>query len=340
MSVRVAINGFGRIGRTMFRAAREQGADIEWVAINDIVTPADVALLLRHDSVYGRFPGTVEALDDAIRIDGEVIPVYSETDPAKLPWGELGVDVVIESTGKFRDRAGAAKHLEAGARKVIISAPGKDPDVTVVPGVNFDEVYDPAEHDIISMASCTTNCLAPVAKVLHEAFGIRHGVMTTIHAYTGDQRLIDAPHKDPRRARSAAINLVPTSTGAAKAIGLVVPELAGRMQGFAVRVPVPTASMVDLTVEVESETTVEAVNAAIRAQADSGGLTGILEYSEEPLVSTDIIGSSYSSVFDAGLTTVVDGTQVKVVSWYDNEWGYSARLVELAQRVLVPVPQA
>jgi glyceraldehyde 3-phosphate dehydrogenase (phosphorylating) len=336
MSVRVAINGFGRIGRTMFRAAREQGADIEWVAINDIVTPADVALLLRHDSVYGRFPGTVEALDDAISVDGQVIPIYSETDPAALPWAELGVDVVIESTGKFRDRAGAAKHLEAGARKVIISAPGKDPDVTVVPGVNFDEAYDPAEHDIISMASCTTNCLAPVAKALHEAFGIRHGVMTTIHAYTGDQRLIDAPHKDPRRARSAAINLVPTSTGAAKAIGLVVPELAGRMQGFAVRVPVPTASMVDLTVEVESETTVEAVNAAVRAAAGDG----ILEYSEEPLVSTDIIGSAFSSVFDSGLTTVVDGTQVKVVSWYDNEWGYSARLAELAQRVLVPVPQA
>ena len=338
MSVRVAINGFGRIGRTMFRAAREQGADIEWVAINDIVTPADVALLLRHDSVYGRFPGTVEALDDAIRIDGEVIPVFSEKDPAALPWGDLGVDVVIESTGKFRDRAGAAKHLEAGARKVIISAPGKDPDVTVVPGVNFEEAYDPEHHAVISMASCTTNCLAPVAKVLHDAFGIRHGVMTTIHAYTGDQRLIDAPHKDPRRARSAAINLVPTSTGAAKAIGLVVPELAGRMQGFAVRVPVPTASMVDLTIEVESETTVEAVNAAIRARADTGALAGILEYSEEPLVSTDIIGSSYSSVFDSGLTTVVDGTQVKVVSWYDNEWGYSARLVELAQRVLVPVP--
>jgi len=333
MSVRVAINGFGRIGRTMFRAAREQGADIEWVAINDIVTPADVALLLRHDSVYGRFPGTVEALDGAIRVDDKEIPVFSETDPAALPWGELGVDVVIESTGAFRDRAGAAKHLAAGARKVIISAPGKDPDVTVVPGVNFDEAYDPERHDIISMASCTTNCLAPVAKVLHEAFGIRHGVMTTIHAYTGDQRLIDAPHKDPRRARSAAINLVPTSTGAAKAIGLVVPELAGRMQGFAVRVPVPTASMVDLTVEVESETTVEAVNAAVRAAAGNG----ILEYSEEPLVSSDIIGSPYSSVFDAGLTTVVDGTQVKVVSWYDNEWGYSARLAELAQRVLVPV---
>jgi glyceraldehyde 3-phosphate dehydrogenase len=336
----VAINGFGRIGRTMFRAAREQGADIEWVAINDIVTPADVALLLRHDSVYGRFPGTVEALEDAVRIDDVVIPVFSERDPARLPWGELDVDVVIESTGKFRDRGDAAKHLEAGARKVIITAPGKDPDVTVALGINFENDYDPERHDIISMASCTTNCLAPVAKVLHEAFGIRHGVMTTIHAYTGDQMLIDAPHKDPRRARSAAINLIPTSTGAAKAIGLVIPDLAGRMQGYAVRVPVPTASLVDLTVELESETSVQAVNAAIRDRADQGALTGVLAYSEEPLVSTDVIGSSYSSIFDAGLTTVVDGTQAKVVAWYDNEWGYSARLVELAQRVLVPVPQA
>jgi glyceraldehyde 3-phosphate dehydrogenase len=338
MPVRVAINGFGRIGRTMFRAAREQGADIEWVAINDIITPADVALLLRHDSVYGRFPGTVEALEDAIRVDGDVIPIFSERDPAALPWRELDVDVVIESTGKFRDREGAAKHLEAGARKVIISAPGKDPDVTVALGINFDSEYDPERHDIISMASCTTNCLAPVAKVLHEAFGIRHGVMTTIHAYTGDQKLIDAPHKDPRRARSAAINLIPTSTGAAKAIGLVIPDLAGRMQGYAVRVPVPTGSMVDLTVEVESETSAQAVNLAIRDRADQGALAGVLAYSEEPLVSTDVIGSSYSSIFDAGLTTVVDGTQVKVVAWYDNEWGYSARLVELAQRVLVPVP--
>jgi glyceraldehyde 3-phosphate dehydrogenase (phosphorylating) len=337
MPVRVAINGFGRIGRTMFRAAREQGADIEWVAINDIITPADVALLLRHDSVYGRFPGTVEALEDAIRVDGDVIPVFSERDPAALPWRELDVDVVIESTGKFRDREGAAKHLEAGARKVIISAPGKDPDVTVALGINFDSEYDPERHDIISMASCTTNCLAPVAKVLHEAFGIRHGVMTTIHAYTGDQKLIDAPHKDPRRARSAAINLIPTSTGAAKAIGLVIPELAGRMQGYAVRVPVPTASMVDLTVEVESETSAQAVNLAIRDRADQGALAGVLAYSEEPIVSSDVIGSSYSSIFDAGLTTVVDGTQVKVVAWYDNEWGYSARLVELAQRVMVPV---
>jgi glyceraldehyde 3-phosphate dehydrogenase len=340
MAVRVAINGFGRIGRTMLRAAREQGADIEWVAINDIVTPADVALLLRRDSVYGAFPGTVEALDDAIRVDGTLIPVFAEKDPAALPWGDLGVDVVVESTGMFRDRAGAAKHLEAGARKVLISAPGKDPDVTVVPGVNFEHAYDPEQHHIISMASCTTNCLAPVAAVLQSAFGIRHGVMTTIHAYTGDQRLIDAPHKDPRRARSAAINLVPTSTGAAKAIGLVIPELAGRLQGFAVRVPVPTASMVDLTVELERETSVPTVNDAVRERADHGALAGVLAYSEEPLVSTDIIGSSYSSVFDAGLTTVVDGTQVKVVSWYDNEWGYSARLAELAQRVLVPVPHA
>jgi glyceraldehyde 3-phosphate dehydrogenase len=338
MPVRVAINGFGRIGRTMFRAAREMGADIECVAINDIVTPADVALLLRHDSVYGRFPGTVEALEDAIRVDGRLIPIYSERDPAALPWGELDVDVVIESTGKFRDRAGAAKHLEAGARKVIISAPGKDPDVTVALGINFEDDYDPERHDIISMASCTTNCLAPVAKVLHEAFGIRHGLMTTIHAYTGDQRLIDAPHKDPRRARSAAINLIPTSTGAAKAIGLVIPDLVGRLQGYAVRVPVPTGSLVDLTVEVESETSAQAVNLAMRDRADQGALAGVLAYTEEPLVSTDVIGSSYSSIFDAGLTTVVDGTEVKVVAWYDNEWGYSARLVELAQRVLVPVP--
>jgi len=244
---------------------------------------------------------------------------------------------VIEASGFFRDRAGASKHLEAGARKVIVSAPAKDPDVTVALGINFDEVYDPERHDIISNASCTTNCLAPVAKVLHETFGIRHGVMTTVHAYTGDQRLLDAPHKDPRRARSAALSLIPTSTGAAKAIGLVIPELAGRMQGYAVRVPTPTVSMVDLTVEVESETSVEAVNAAVRDRADRGGLTGILAYSEEPLVSVDLVGSPYSSIFDAGLTAVIDGTQVKVVAWYDNEWGYSSRLAELAQRVLVPV---
>ncbi len=338
MSVRVAINGFGRTGRAMFRAAREQGADIEWAAINDIMGVDSVAQLLATDSVYGRFPGTVEALDGAIRVDGVEIPVLAESDPGALPWRDLGVDVVIESSGRFRTRADAARHLDAGARKVIISAPAKEPDVTVALGINFDDVYDAERHDVISNASCTTNCLAPVAKVLNEVFGIRHGVMTTVHAYTGDQRLLDAPHKDPRRARAAALNLVPTTTGAAKAIGLVVPELAGRMQGFAVRVPTPTVSLVDLTVEVEEATTVEAVNAAIRERADTGPLAGILSYSEAPLVSTDLIGSSYSSIFDAGLTTVVDGTQVKVVAWYDNEWGYSSRLVELAQRVLVPVP--
>jgi glyceraldehyde 3-phosphate dehydrogenase len=340
MSLRVAINGFGRVGRSTLRAALEHGADIEWAAINDVMTPETLARLLRYDSVYGRFRGSVEALPGAIRVDGTDIPVFAEKDPAALPWSDLGVDVVIESTGRFRDRAGAGAHLEAGARKVIVSAPAKEPDVTVVLGVNFDEVYDPERHHIISNASCTTNCLAPVAKVIHDTFGIRHGVMTTVHAYTSDQQLLDGPHKDPRRARSAAINLVPTSTGAAKAIGLVVPDLAGRLQGFAVRVPVPTASLVDLTVELDRATSVEELNAAVRGRADSGPLAGILEYSEEPLVSTDIIGSSYSSVFDAGLTTVVDGTQAKVLAWYDNEWGYSSRLVDLAQRVLVPVAEA
>ena len=340
MSVRVAINGFGRTGRATFRAAHEQGAAIEWAAINDIMGADQVARMLSRDSVYGRFPGTVEALDGAIRVDGTVIPVFSEPDPAALPWADVNAEVVIESSGLFRDRAGAAKHLEAGARKVIVSAPAKEPDVTVALGVNFEQAYDPERHRIISNASCTTNCLAPVAKVLHEAFGVRHGIMTTVHAYTGDQRLLDAPHKDPRRARSAALSLIPTSTGAAKAVGLVIPELAGRLQGYAVRVPVPTVSLVDLTVELESETSAQAVNAAVRERADRGALAGILAYSEEPLVSADLIGSPYSSIFDAGLTTVVDGTQVKVVAWYDNEWGYSSRLVELAQRVLVPVEVA
>jgi glyceraldehyde 3-phosphate dehydrogenase len=340
MPVRVAINGFGRTGRATFRAAHEQGADIEWAAINDVMGAASVAQLLAHDSVYGPFPGTVEALDGAIVVDGVEIPVFAEPDPAALPWQELGVEVVIESSGRFRARADAARHLEAGARKVIISAPAKEPDVTVALGVNFDDVYDPERHHIISNASCTTNCLAPVAKVLHEAFGIRHGIMTTVHAYTGDQQLLDGPHKDPRRARSAALNLVPTTTGAAKAVGLVIPELLGKLQGYAVRVPTPTVSLVDLTIEVETATTVEAVNAAIRERADHGSLAGILAYREADLVSTDLIGSSYSSIFDAGLTMVVDGTQIKIVAWYDNEWGYSSRLVELAQRVLVPVPVA
>ena len=340
MPTRLAINGFGRTGRATFRAAYDQGADLEWVGINDVMDIQMLAHLLRHDSVYGPFPGAVEVLDNNLVVDDHRIPVFSETDPADLPWGDIGAEVVIESSGYFRDRAGAAKHLEAGAQKVIISAPAKDPDVTVALGINFEKDYDPERHNIISNASCTTNCLAPVARVLHEAFGIRHGVMTTVHAYTGDQRLLDAPHKDYRRARSAGINLIPTSTGAAKAIGLVIPDLLGKLQGFAVRVPVPTASLVDLTVELAHETSAQTVNHAMRERADQGVLTGILAYSEAPLVSTDIIKSSYSSIFDAGLTIVTGGTQVKVVAWYDNEWGYSSRLVELAQRVLLPVPQA
>jgi glyceraldehyde 3-phosphate dehydrogenase len=337
MSIRVAINGFGRTGRAAFRAAYERQVPIEWVAINDVASPEMLAHLLRHDTVYGPFPGSVEAADDGIVVDGNLIPVPGETDPALLPWAELGVDVTIESTGLFRDRAGALKHLEAGARKVIVSAPAKEPDVTVALGVNFDQVYEPGRHHIISNASCTTNCLAPVARVLHEGLGIEHGLMTTIHAYTGDQRLLDAPHKDFRRARAAACNLVPTTTGAAKAVGLVIPELAGKLQGFAVRVPVPTGSLVDLTVEVGRPTTVEEVNGIVASRADQGDLEGILRYSEEPLVSSDIVKSPYSSIFDAGLTTVVDGTQVKVIAWYDNEWGYSNRLVDLAQRVVIPV---
>jgi glyceraldehyde 3-phosphate dehydrogenase len=337
MAVRVAINGFGRTGRAAFRAAYEREADIEWVAINDIAEPAMLAQLLKYDTVYGPFAGTVEAADGAIVVDGTRIPAPSETDPARLPWGELGADVVIESTGRFRARADAEKHLTAGARKVIISAPAKDPDVTVALGVNFDDVYDPEAHRIISNASCTTNCLAPVAMVLHEALGIRHGLMTTVHAYTGDQQLLDGPHKDYRRARAAACNLVPTTTGAAKALGLVVPALEGRLQGFAVRVPVPTGSLVDLTVEVERATSVAEVNEIVRDRADLGALEGILRYSEEPLVSSDIVKSPFSAIFDGGLTTVIDGTMVKVVAWYDNEWGYSNRLVDLAQRVLVPV---
>jgi glyceraldehyde 3-phosphate dehydrogenase (phosphorylating) len=338
MRTSVAINGFGRVGRAAFRAAYERDAGIDWVAINDLADADTLAYLLRHDSVYGPFPAAVEARTDAIVVGGDVIPVLNESDPARLPWRSLGADVVLEATGRFRSRADAQRHLQAGALKVVISAPGKDPDVTVVLGVNFD-AYDPVEHSIVSNASCTTNCLAPVAKVLHEELGIERGVMTTIHAYTGDQRLVDLPHKDLRRARAAAINIVPTSTGAAKAIGLVIPELDGRLLGFAARVPVPTGSLVDLTVDVARTTSVEEVNAAFGARADREELEGILAYSEEPLVSTDAIKSPYSAVFDAGLTTVSGGTLVKVVAWYDNEWGYSTRLVELLQRVLVPVAE-
>ena len=337
MSVRVAINGFGRVGRAALRAALEHESDIEWVAINDLVDADTLAYLLARDTVYGRFPGAVRAHGDAIRVEETEIRVFGESDPSALPWEELGVDVVIEATGKFRHRTEAEAHLEAGARKVIISAPAKDAVPTFVLGVNFD-AYDPAADHVISNASCTTNCLAPVAKVLHEAVGIRHGQMTTVHAYTADQRLVDLPHKDLRRARAAALNIVPTTTGAAKAIGLVIPELEGRMQGYAARVPVPTGSLVDLTVETERPTSAEELNAAFSTRADRDGLEGILSFDDEPLVSSDVIGSPFSAVVDGGLTTVVDGTQAKVVAWYDNEWGYSCRLVELATRVLVPVP--
>ena len=340
MTVRVAINGFGRVGRCFLRAAHERGADIEVVAVNDLVDAHTLAHLLQYDSVFGRFPAKVGVAGDGIDIGDHRVRTFAETEPQTLPWRELGVDVVIESTGHFRTRAAAAEHLDAGARKVIISAPAKGDqpaDVTVVLGVNFDDVYDPDAHHIISNASCTTNCLAPVAKVLHETVGIEHGLMTTIHAYTSDQHLLDGPHTDLRRARAAAINIIPTSTGAAKALGLVIPELDGRLNGFAVRVPTPTGSLVDLTVETSRTTTKDEVNAAFRQAAESGPLAGLLDYTEDPIVSADIVGSAYSSIFDASLTSVIDGSMVKVVAWYDNEWGYSSRLVDLAERVLAPV---
>jgi glyceraldehyde 3-phosphate dehydrogenase len=335
MPVRVGINGFGRIGRNVFRAAHESDADVEIVAVNDITDPATLGHLLKYDSVYGVFPGSVEVGDDTLTIDGREIKVLAEKDPAQLPWGDLGADVVIESTGLFTKRDDAAKHLEAGAQKVIISAPATEPDVTVALGVNFDDAYDPDNHHVISNASCTTNCLAPVAKVLHDTIGIERGLMTTIHAYTADQRLQDAPHKDLRRARAAAINLVPASTGAAKAIGLVIPELKGKLHGFAVRAPVPTGSVVDLTAVVSRETSADEINEAFQSQADNGALAGILRYTDDPIVSSDIVKSPFSSIFDSQLTSVLEGTLVKVVAWYDNEWGYSNRCVELAQRVLV-----
>jgi glyceraldehyde 3-phosphate dehydrogenase (phosphorylating) len=334
MSVRVGINGFGRIGRNVFRAAYEQGADIEWLAVNDIVDVKTIAHLLRYDSTYGPFPGEVEETATGLVVDGKEIRVTAETDPAALPWGELGADVVLESTGRFTDRENAAKHLEAGAKKVVISAPATNPDATVLLGVNFDEVYDRDQHHVISNASCTTNCLAPVAKVLHDTVGIKHGLMTTIHAYTADQRLIDMPHRDLRRARAAAINLIPATTGAAKAIGLVIPDLNGKLHGFAVRAPVPTGSVVDLTVEANRETTIDEVNAAMKAAADSGPLEGYLKYTDHPIVSSDIVKNPASSIFDSLLTAVMDGTMVKVVSWYDNEWGYSNRCVDLLQKLL------
>jgi glyceraldehyde 3-phosphate dehydrogenase len=334
MSVRVAINGFGRIGRNVFRASYERGAEIEWLAVNDLVDPPMIAHLLRYDSTYGPFPGTVEATDTGLRVDGKEIRVLAERDPAALPWGELGADVVIESTGLFTDRENASKHLDAGAKKVVISAPATGPDATVVLGVNFDDAYDRNEHHVISNASCTTNCLAPVAKVLSDSIGIKHGLMTTIHAYTADQRLQDMPHRDLRRARAAAVNLIPASTGAAKAIGLVIPELNGKLHGFAVRAPVQTGSVVDLTVETTRATSVEEVNGALQAAAREGPLKGLLEFTEDPIVSTDIIKNPASSIVDSQLTAVMDSTMVKVIAWYDNEWGYSNRVADVVQRLL------
>ncbi|MBV9423674.1 MAG: type I glyceraldehyde-3-phosphate dehydrogenase [Solirubrobacterales bacterium] len=333
MPVRVGINGFGRIGRNVFRAAYEAGADIEWLAVNDVVDPKTIAHLLKYDSNYGPFPGRVEATDTGFSVDGREIRVLAERDPAALPWNELGAEVVIESTGLFTDRENASKHLEAGARKVVISAPATDPDVTVALGVNFDEAYDRERHHVISNASCTTNCLAPVAKVLHDTVGIKHGLMTTIHAYTADQRLQDMPHRDLRRARAAAVNLIPASTGAARAIGLVIPALNGKLHGMAMRAPVPTGSVVDLVAEVDRETSVEEINAAFAAAA-GGPMKGLLRYTEDPIVSTDIVKDPASSIFDSALTSVMDGTLVKLIAWYDNEWGYSNRCVDVVQKVL------
>ncbi len=337
---RVAINGFGRIGRAVLRAAVERDAKFEIAAINDIADAATLAHLLAHDSVYGRFPAAVRCHDGLLEIDGHQIVVSAERDPADLPWDELGIDVAIEASGRFRTREEVARHLEAGARTVILSAPmkGSEPaDADLVLGVN-DDAYDPERHHILTNASCTTNCLAPVAMILHDTVGIRHGLMTTIHSYTSDQNLLDAPHKDLRRARAAGLNLLPTSTGAAKALGLVIPELAGKLHGYAVRVPLPTGSIVDLTVEVQRPTSVEEINGAFAGRADRGRLTGILAYNEDPIVSADIVKSPYSAIYDAPLTSVIDETQVKVVAWYDNEWGYANRLVDLTARVLAHVP--
>ncbi len=331
--VKVGINGFGRIGRNLFRAAYESGAELDIVAINDITDNATLAHLLKYDSILGRFPGEVTEQGGKVSVDGDAITILEERDPAALPWGDLGVEVVVESTGLFTKRPDAEKHINAGAKKVIISAPATDPDVTVALGVNFERDYDPENHHIISNASCTTNCLAPVAKVLHEAVGIDHGLMTTIHAYTADQRLQDMPHPDLRRARAAALNLIPTTTGAAKAVGLVLPELAGKLNGFAMRAPVATGSVVDLVCQVSRDTSVEEVNAAVKAAAD-GPLAGILAYTEDPIVSTDIVKDPHSSIFDGPQTMVMEGNMVKVVSWYDNEWGYSNRVVELATKLL------
>jgi glyceraldehyde 3-phosphate dehydrogenase len=327
VTVRVGINGFGRIGRNFYRAALAMGADIELVGVNDLTDNATLAHLLKYDSILGRLDADVKATADEISVNGKSFKSMEQRDPAKLPWGDLGADVVIESTGLFTDANKARVQIDGGAKKIIITAPAKNEDVTLVLGVN-EQSYDPSAHTIISNASCTTNCLAPMAKVVNDEFGIVRGLMTTIHAYTQDQNLQDGPHRDLRRARAAAINIVPTSTGAAKAIGLVIPELKGKLDGYALRVPVPTGSATDLTVTVSRETTVEEVNAAMKAAAD-GDLKGIISYTDEPIVSTDIVTDPASCIFDSGLTKVI-GDQVKVVGWYDNEWGYSCRLADLA----------
>ena len=332
MAIRVAINGFGRIGRNVLRSAKQAGAtDLDFVAVNDLTDNQTLAHLLRYDSVHGKYPGTVEVTENGLKVDGDEIRVLSERDPAALPWKEMGVDIVIESTGRFTQRDMAAKHLDAGAKKVIISAPAKQEDVTVVLGVNH-EAYDPANHHVISNASCTTNCLAPVVKVLMESFGFRRGLMTTVHAYTNDQNILDLPHKDMRRARAAAMSMIPTTTGAAKATALVIPEVEGKLDGMAIRVPTPDVSVVDLVAEVDREVTVDEVNAAMKAAAE-GPMKGILGYADEPLVSVDYTGNPHSSIVDSLATSVQDGRMVKVLSWYDNEWGYSSRVVDLARYV-------
>ena len=336
MAVRVGINGFGRIGRNFFRAHLQRGGDFEVVAANDLGDAETMAYLLKYDSVLGPLGREVTHTDGSISVDGQEIKLLAERDPGSLPWSDLGVDVVVESTGFFTDRDGAAKHLDGGAKKVIISAPAKGPDVTIVLGVNEDD-YDPEAHDVISNASCTTNCVAPLAKVLHDELTIEQGFMTTIHAYTNDQRVLDLPHEDLRRARAAAINLIPTSTGAAKAIGIVMPDLQGKVDGMSMRAPVPTGSIVDLVCRVGQETSADAVNALFRSKADTGRFEGILQYTDEPLVSTDIQHSAYSSIFDSKLT-MVNGNLVKVFGWYDNEWGYSCRLVDLVAKVGATLP--
>jgi glyceraldehyde 3-phosphate dehydrogenase len=331
MSVRVAINGFGRIGRNVFRAARERGAGFEIVAVNDLTSAATLAHLLKYDSVHGKYPDEVSATDDGLMVAGKTVAVLSERDPAALPWADMGVEVVLESTGFFTKREGAAKHLAAGARKVVISAPATEPDITICMGVN-DQLYDPASHHVISNASCTTNCLAPLAKVLMDNFGIQRGYMTTTHAYTNDQMILDLPHSDLRRARAAAINVIPTSTGAAKAIGFVIPELLGKLDGISMRVPVPDGSVTDLVAVLDRDVTRDEINQTFETAADTGTMKGILQYTTDPIVSSDIVGSSYSSIFDSGLT-MANGNLVKVVAWYDNEWGYSCRVVDLINKI-------